>query len=340
MQLWYVAHKKMGTLPERYQDWLLEDIYRDLNVGIHGPSRVCEERIAKVTTRIKTRKSGETVVLETPHGELRSVYQASAEMLQRGITPYLVEHPVKGAEDFDALLYLLDQTVLLEEYAVFECDQNRIGSDGIAIAHIGASPCQKFLREFMGFEKGFLALNDHPGRVDQILAKLSDIFFEMIRIVADSPAVIIKLQDNLTAFFNSPEIFSKFYLPVYKKAAEELHKQGKIFTVHGDGEMKPLLSLLIDSGIDAVEQFTPYPMTRCTVGEAFEAARGHYTIWGGIPSTHLCDPVSDSEFREFLEALLQTVSPEDRFVLSIGDNVMPEAHLDRIREITRRVLND
>jgi uroporphyrinogen-III decarboxylase len=207
----------------------------------------------------------------------------------------------------------------------------------VAIAHIGASPCQKFLREFMGFEKGFLALYDHPDQVADIIGKLSDIFFDMIRIVADSPAVIIKLQDNLTAPFQSPDIFREFYLPVYQKTAEELHKKGKIFTVHGDGEMKPLLSLMVESDIDAIEQFTPYPMTKCTNADALAAARGNYAIWGGIPSTYLCDPVSENEFQEFLDTLFQTVSPEDRFILSIGDNVMPEAHLDRIREITRRV---
>jgi uroporphyrinogen-III decarboxylase len=339
MQLWYGAHKKMGTLPERYSDWSLEDIYRDLGVGIHCPSRVCDERYDQLEVRVNRNKSGKTVVYETPYGELQCTYQASIEMQQRDITPYLMGHPVKSANDFDALMYLLDHTEIVDNYTVFESDQNRIGSEGVAIAHIGASPCQKFLRELMGFEKGFLALYDYPDRVEEIIAKLSDIFFRMIRIVADSPAIIIKLQDNLTALFQSPAIFKTYYVDVYRRAAEMLHRKGKIFTVHGDGEMKPLLSLLIDSGIDAIEQFTPHPMTQCTVEEALAAARGHYAVWGGIPSTHLCDPVSEDEFNEFLDSLFQALSPEDRFVLSVGDNVMPEAHLERVREITRRVVN-
>ena len=339
MQLWYGAHKKMETLPKRYQNWSLEDIYRDLGVGIHGPSQVCKERYTQMEIRKKKSQSGEIVVYETPHGDLQCTFQASTEMQRRDIAPYLVEPPVKSADDFDSLLYLLDHIELAEDYAAFEADADRIGNDGVAIAHIGASPCQRFLREYMGFEKGFLALYDYPDRVGEIINKFSDIFFQMIRIVADSPAVIIKLQDNLTALFQSPGIFSKYYLPVYRKTGEILHNKGKILTVHGDGEMKPLLPLLIDSGIDAVEQFTPHPMTRCTVKEALATARGHYAVWGGIPSTHLCDPVSENEFQEFLDTLFQALTPEDRFILSIGDNVMPEAHLGRIREITRRVLD-
>ena len=339
MQLWYGAHKKMGTLPEKYENWSVADICRDLDVGIHWPSSVHTENYENFNISIEKNKFGESISYETPYGTLRCAYQASEEMIKRGIVPYLVEHPVKDPKDLDAMLFLLDHIDLKENYETFEKDVNQIGEDGIVLAHMGASPCQRFLRELMGFEQGFLLLYDQPPKLDEILQKLQDICGRIVRIIADSPAKIIKLQDNLTAAFHSPAIFKEYYLPFYLEISDVFHNHGKIFVVHGDGEMKPLLDILADSGIDAVEQFTPHPMTRCTLGEALEEARDRYALWGGIPSTLLCDPISEEEFDSFLDHMFNIIDPKDRFILSVGDNVMPEAHLHRLQKVSQRVMN-
>ena len=340
MQLWYGAHKKMGTLPVRYKGMPLEDVYRDLDVGIHWPGKVFTETYRDIKIRKEENKNGEIITYDTPYGMLRCAYRASEEMIRRGIGPYLVEHPVKNSKDFDAMLFLLDHVEIKEDYMTFEKDVNLIGQDGIVLAHMGASPCQRFLRELMGFEKGFLELYDQPQKLNEIIQKLQDICWHIVRVIANSPAEIVKLQDNLTVAFHSPSIFKEYYLPFYQEISDIFHKHGKTLVVHGDGEMKPLLSILRESGIDAVEQFTPHPMTRCTLAEALKAARGHYAIWGGIPSILLCDPVSEEEFDSFIDHMFDTLDPKDRFILSVGDNVMPEAHLQRIQKVTRRVLND
>ncbi|MBW2308956.1 MAG: hypothetical protein JRG73_18700 [Deltaproteobacteria bacterium] len=337
MHLWHAAHEKMGTLPEQYRGWSLEDILRDLGAGINGHSKVHSEEYKGVAIRKEQQGDREIYLYETPFGTLRNVWANPPSQARMALRAFQVEHMVKGPGDFDALHYLLDRLVIREDYAAFEADVRRIGVDGVAIAYMGPSPFQRFLRTYMGFEKGFVQIMETPQKVQGILQRLREICLEVVRVVAESPAEIVNLGDNLTVLLQSPAVFREHYLPFYQEACAILQRSGKKVAVHGDGEMKPLLPLLKDSGVDAVESFSPDPMTGCTLDEALKLADGRYIIWGGIPSILLCDPTTDAEFDAFMDHLFQLVSPGNPFVLSVGDNVMPEAHLDRVQRVCRIV---
>jgi hypothetical protein len=337
MHLWYAAHEKMGTLPERYRNWSLENILRDLGAGINGHSKVHSETFKGVEIQKEKQDERDIYTYKTPFGALRSVWATPQAQARKALRAFQVEHMVKGPGDFPALHYLLDHLEIREDYATFEADAQRIGSDGIAIAYMGPSPLQRLLREYMGFQQGFIQLMETPQKVREVLQRLREICLQVVRVVAESPAEIVNLGDNLTVLLQSPGIFRENYLPFYQEACAILHHGGKKVAVHGDGEMKPLLPLLRDSGVDAVESFTPHPMTGCTLDKALELAQGRYIIWGGVPSILLCDPTTEEEFEAFLDYLFKRVRPGDPFVLSVGDNVMPEAHLERVQAICRRV---
>ncbi len=337
MHLWYAAHEKMGTLPERYRQWSLENILRDLGAGINGHSQVHSENYKEVEIQKEQQGDREIFLYETPFGKLRSVWSNPPTQARMALRAFQVEHMVKGSGDFNALHYLLDHLEIREDYASFEADARSIGGDGIAIAYMGPSPLQRILRTYMGFERGFLQLMETPQKVRGIIQRLWEICLQVVKVVAESPAEIVNVGDNLTVLLQSPAIFREHYLPFYQEACAILHSKGKKVAVHGDGEMKPLLPLLRDSGVNAVESFTPHPMTGCTLEEALKLAEGRYIIWGGIPSILLCDPVTEAEFDAYLDHLFQLVRPGDPFVLSIGDNVMPEAHLERVQRVCRLI---
>ena len=63
--------------------------------------------------------------------------------------------------------------------------------------------------------------------------------------------------------------------------------------VHGDGDMKMLLQSLRDCGIQAVEAFTPRPMTSIDVASTRRLWQDRVAMWGGVASTVLTDVYSD-----------------------------------------------
>ena len=105
---------------------------------------------------------------------------------------------------------------------------------------------------------------------------------------------------------------------------------------HTDGNMKPLLGLLAESGLDVAESFTPAPLTPCTFDEAWEAWSSGPIIWGGIPSSILEDSTGDDEFKDFVEHVLTTVGDRP-IILGVGDQVLGSSMIERVQYIADQV---
>ena len=152
--------------------------------------------------------------------------------------------------------------------------------------------------------------------------------------IRDSP--YIEFVDNLDGFMTNPRLFQKFVSPSYQKYAEILHDQGKKLGSHLDGNLKPLVSLLADSGLDVCESFTPTPMTDCTLDEAMTIWESRPLIWGGIPSYYLEERIMEDEFQRFIYDLLLKVEGRP-IILGIADAVMTDNMIGRVEWISRQI---
>jgi uroporphyrinogen-III decarboxylase len=108
---------------------------------------------------------------------------------------------------------------------------------------------------------------------------------------------------------------------------------GKFLFSHADGEVLGLLEPFVESGVDVIEAFAPQPMTRCTVAEARRVCGDKVMIWGGIPSAMLGDEFGEDDFEAFIRKIFREAAPGDGFILGVGDNVMPESLIDRVRRV-------
>jgi hypothetical protein len=142
--------------------------------------------------------------------------------------------------------------------------------------------------------------------------------------------------DNLDSVTVNPDLFSQYCLPYYQKYADLLHGQDKKMGSHTDGNIRPLLGLLSESGLDVCESFSPYPLTSCTFEEAWSAWRNGPLIWGGIPSPILEWRTSETQFREYVDHLLGTIDHQP-IILGVGDMVLPNNLIERVRYIAQLV---
>jgi hypothetical protein len=133
----------------------------------------------------------------------------------------------------------------------------------------------------------------------------------------------------------NPKLFREYCLPAYQKYTEILHGQGKKVGSHTDGNVKPLLDLLADSGLDVCESFSPYPLSECLFEEAWKAWASGPVIWGGIPSTLLEERTSPEEFSTILEELFLTI---DRpMIFGIVDLFMRHNSIERVGTIAKEL---
>ena len=80
LDMWYDAHSRAGTLPEKYRDWDLRDIYRDLDLGFHGKWGTAY-RIEVDGIETVTRRDGEETRVDTitPVGTVSSLTRHSPD---------------------------------------------------------------------------------------------------------------------------------------------------------------------------------------------------------------------------------------------------------------------
>ena len=105
---------------------------------------------------------------------------------------------------------------------------------------------------------------------------------------------------------------------------------------HTDGNLKPILNLLPDSGLDVCGAFSPFPLSECSFEEAWEAWDGGPIIWGGIPSPILEADTSEQDFKAHVKNLLDLVGSKP-IIIGIGDQVMPDSLIERVQYIARKV---
>jgi uroporphyrinogen-III decarboxylase len=146
----------------------------------------------------------------------------------------------------------------------------------------------------------------------------------------------VEFPDNLHGLMTNPRLFKKYCLPHYQKYTEILHSQGKKVGSHMDGELKQLLGLITETGLDICESFSPFPLTGCLLKEALQAWQNGPMIWGGIPSTLLEDRTSQSEFEDSIDQILDLVK-EGPFILGVVDLFMRHNSLERVRYIATRL---
>ena len=107
---------------------------------------------------------------------------------------------------------------------------------------------------------------------------------------------------------------------------------------HTDGENRRLIPLYLRAGFDIADSLCPAPMTRMTLEQIRAAFEDRITIWGGIPSVLLCpDSVDESQFRLWIDRLVERYGHASRFVLGVSDMVTADASWDRLMYITEKV---
>jgi uroporphyrinogen-III decarboxylase len=333
MDLWFDHHRGLGTLPERYRHASLWDLQRDLGVGIleqcaSGRSFCHLERSFPVD--VTETRGRVTIEYRTPYGTLRACDVMAEAVENAAMDGARVEYPLKSVEDYDALQYVFEHTNVVE--TLDACGQvvREIGNDGLVVPWTGRLPAHQLMIDWMGYEKFYYELHDHPLQVERALEALTAVYRRVMELAVQSPSDAIEMGGNYDEDMTPPPIFERFFAPLYRDASVALSEKGKALVIHGDGNMQVLLQKLMECGIQVVEAVTPKPMTSIDVAHTRALWKDRVTMWGGVPCVLLTDVFSEEQFEQYLEGLFRAVAPGDRFILGLGDNVPTDALWDRV----------
>ncbi len=337
MDLWYSYHHNRGTLPHPYEKATLWEIQRDMGIGIFGFGAwdISFFRTEYPDGLIhKTVESGVNVTqFDTPYGTLTARDIMSEELKEAAGTAARVEFPFKTAADYDALEYVLDSARVLENYERYAAFVGSIGTDGLALPFCGHLPAHQLMLNYLGYDRFYYELVDNEDRLLKLVDSINNQYEAVLKLALKAPGQAVEVGANYDEMMTPPPVFERFFGPLYRKARPMLERAGKAMVVHGDGEMKKLLSSLADCDIQVVEALTPKPMTTIDLKTTRELWGDRVAMWGGLPTVILTSAFTEGQFEAHLEQLFEDVAPGDRFILGYGDNVPTDAIFTRIQQV-------
>ncbi len=337
IDLWYNAHHQEGTLPEKWANTSMWDVIRELGGLLYTPGVLLWREELPSVEVVVTEQDGVThSQYRTPVGTVSTTFMMTPDM-QGAKVAYQTEHMIKGEDDYRVVEYIVGHTEYLPAYEEIAGLIKEFGDEGIPIGSTGISPIHWLLKDLIGYGNCFYEMCDHPREFERLLQLLIERHWEIKEIAAASPAEIVLIDANFSDTITSPPIFKKYFLPYLAKCADILHARGKFVTCHVDGDMKWLLGLFLETGVDIAEALSPDPLCNYTLAEARAAWGDRVTIWGGIPATLFTPLYDDDRFEGYVRDIFRTIAPGDHFILSTGDNVPPDGIIERLYRVTQVV---
>ena len=268
-----------------------------------------------VTTEKRISADGEWedtfTTMTLPGRKLRGIYRDGL----RGRHGYIMEYPVKSADDLEALLRIpyepfpfdplgyqaADAAAGERGIALFEIDhagyglQRLMGSEALALFTLEARGlCLEALRVFQG----------------RLIAHLKAMFASGLR-----PHIGWVGPELLAPPLLSPMDFDELVTAFDRELIDIAHSEGRRVWVHCHGKMRGMIGRFRDMGVDVLNPIEPPPMGDVSLDEAFSLAGG-MALEGNI-ETHDIMTLTQDKLREKIRAALEVGARNgNRLILS------------------------
>ncbi|MGZ6347689.1 MAG: hypothetical protein ACXWNC_09020 [Anaerolineales bacterium] len=273
--------------------------------------------------------------LLTAVGKLSLTHALVEEGVLNGTDPYLQEHLIKNETDLRVVEFILSRAEFVPDFTKIKNEEQQIGGNGLLVPLLQRIPFQQVLLEYLGEVNLFYALHDNPDLVIHLLNLLDQQMLAIFENIANLNVPYVEFPDNLHGLMTNPKLFRQYCLPAYQKYTYILHGQGKKAGSHTDGDIRTLMELLVESGLDVCESISPKPLTSFSFQEANRTWRGKPLIWGGLPTPILEKTTSELEFQTYLDDLLAAV--DQPLILGLVDLFLRHNSIERVETIARKV---
>ncbi len=343
-----LQHKKIDRIPwtmyASYPPWSTTELnFRNEGLALiyqHFP--ICRVKMDNIDITeenkffLSSNSSGRNTIMRkftTPVGNVRvkhefiinslpgpgDLIQFNGAGIDQELLSWVTEYPFRSEEDYEVLEYIYSNTSFILNNDEFLRTEKIIGDEGLIFALMGKSPFQTLLYELMGSANCYLEHYSNRRKFDRLYEILYKKIKEKYQLAAESSATIFWSPENITSVLTPPEFFREYYVPFYNEMADILHTKGKLFAVHMDGTLLPLMDMIRDTKIDIIEAFTPSPMGDVSVAEAMKRWNGEKIIWINFPGTLLAS-ASFEEIEKYTMDMIASIAPGDNFLIGCTES--------------------
>ncbi|MCM8803687.1 MAG: uroporphyrinogen decarboxylase family protein [Candidatus Omnitrophica bacterium] len=254
-------------------------------------------------------------IIATPYGELEETSRKTSET---EFTTWRISHIFKTPDDYKKILFMVRNAKYIPDYENFIETEKMVGNDVFLRAGIAATPLHEIMVHFMGIEKFSEEWVERRDEIEKLYKAMADKIKEIYKICAESPCFAFNFGGNETGDVMGRERFEKYVLPLYYEASDVLHKKGKVFGPHLDGNNKVWADLIAKAPIDYVEAFSPSPDTDMEFQDAYNLWKDKI-LWINFPSSlHLA---SEEKIKETVRKYIEIAKKDFRLIIGITEDI-------------------
>lgn len=234
-------------------------------------------------------------------------------------SPYPIEGPIKEASDLKTFkLGSPDPAELIGlQYAIQKFEGHR------AMVFHTAGPFKLSWSLRGAMEHLLLDYMIQP-ELSHELARLStDYYMELHSMAIEAGADVIALEGDLAFNTNtlmSPEHYAEFLAPYHTEIVDNVHSKGAKIFKHSDGNLWPILDMLVGCGFDGIHPIQPQCMD---IGEVKAHLSGRACVMGNIDCMYiLCDATTE-EVEQNVRETIKAAAPGGGYIISSSNSVHP-----------------
>jgi uroporphyrinogen decarboxylase len=205
-----------------------------------------------------------------------------------------------------------------------------------------------FPRDMMGLDNFLISFITDPELVRELVVFSVDYNLELARLVKKRGIEIIGIGDDFAdnkGPFVSPEMFARILYPEFRRVVQGYKKLGFYVIKHSDGNLNPILDMLVDAGIDCLDPIDP--LGSMDIGDVRERYGDRIARKGNIDCVYTLVEGTPEEVEREVRDCIRRGSPGGGHIISSSNSlhagVNPELYrvmLDSVREHGHYPLED
>jgi uroporphyrinogen decarboxylase len=229
--------------------------------------------------------------------------------------PFLLSNPEVTLDDLDESAFELDESQLeLVRHVVKEMGDTHfiLGRPGD-----GVLPIMKYTLEFL-----LVGMIERPEVIRRIIEVETHYCIKVSEALLDAGCDGVLPTSDLggnNGPFMSPRMFREFIFPGLKAECDAAHAKGKYLIKHTDGQLWPVLDLMIEAGIDGWQGIQP------EIGMTLPALQKRYggrlCFWGGVSMPTLIDG-TEEQVAEEVRIACESAPAAGGLVITCANSVM------------------
>ena len=177
-------------------------------------------------------------------------------------------------------------------------------------------------RYLAGFENLLMALVEEPELVRGLVNLSVEMNLAMARECARHGADFVFTGDDYASTerpFMSPKAFGEFFYPGLKQVVAGFHEVGLPVIKHTDGNIRPLLDMILDSGIDCLDPIDP--IAGMDIAEMKARYGDRVALKGNVDCAHTLTFGSEREVVEETRAVIRKAGMGGGLIVSSSNSI-------------------